>query len=166
MTPEQQKEEISKAYLHAVAARKRFKVGVWSVDDGCLDVSIGAEGSLGGGKYESPRVDVQLKCTSRASVVKKGFLSWSLERKHHDKLIASKVVPHLLVVLVLPPDEKEWLDHSVDRLILRRCAYWVKTTGLPPLTGPTGTVRLPVSQVFSPDQLEDILTTISRTGTL
>lgn len=30
MTPEQQKEEISKAYVHAVAARSGFAAGLWS----------------------------------------------------------------------------------------------------------------------------------------
>jgi len=166
MTPEQQKEEISKAYVHAVAARNRFKLGEWTVDDGCLDVTIAAEGTLGGGKYEAPRVDIQLKCTSRAAVVKDEFISWQLERDHYSKLIASKIIPHLLVVLVLPPNEKDWLDHSADQLILRRCAYWVKTTGMPAIAKPTSTVRLPRTQVFSPEQLKAILTTISRTGTL
>jgi Domain of unknown function (DUF4365) len=166
MTPEQQKEEFSKAYVHAVAARNRFKLGEWTVDDGCLDVTVAAEGTLGGGKYEAPRVDLQLKCTSRAAVVKTDFISWPFEREHYDKLIASKIVPHLLVVLVLPPNEKDWLEHSVDQLILRRCAYWVKMTGMPAIKNQTSTVRLPRSQVFSPEQLKMILTTISRTGTL
>ena len=33
---------IGKAYVHAVAARHGFKIGTWSVDDGCLDVTIGS----------------------------------------------------------------------------------------------------------------------------
>jgi hypothetical protein len=37
MTPEQHKEEISKAYLYAVAARCAFKVGTWTQDSGGLD---------------------------------------------------------------------------------------------------------------------------------
>jgi hypothetical protein len=105
MTPNQQKEELSRAYLHAVAARGRFKLGEWSVDDGCLDVSIAAEGTLGGGKYADPCVNVQLKCTSRASVVTKSHIAWPLKRVHYEKLIATKIAPHLLVVLVLPPEK-------------------------------------------------------------
>jgi hypothetical protein len=47
MTPKQQREEISKAYVHAVAARCGYKVGTWSQDAGCIDVSIAASGILG-----------------------------------------------------------------------------------------------------------------------
>ena len=56
--------------------------------------------------------------------------------------------------------------HSVDQLILRRCAYWLKMTGRPPINGATATVKLPTANVFSPAQLATILTTVSRTGTL
>ncbi len=49
MTPNRQREEISKAYVAAVAARCGFKLGEWSQDDGCLDSTIAAAGVLGGG---------------------------------------------------------------------------------------------------------------------
>jgi hypothetical protein len=166
MTPEQQKEELSKAYVHAIAARNRFKLREWAVDDGCVDVTVAAGGPLGGGKYDDPRIDLQLKCTSRATVVKKDCIAWPLKRAHYEKLVASKIIPHLLVVLVLPPREEDWLEHSVDELILRRCAYWVKMTGMPAISTPTTTVRLPRTNHFSPRQLKALLTTFSRTGAL
>jgi len=42
VTPNQQREELSKAYVAAVAARCGFKLGTWNQDDDCLDVTIGA----------------------------------------------------------------------------------------------------------------------------
>jgi hypothetical protein len=82
MTPEQRKEEIGKAYVHAVAARHGFKIGTWSVDDGCLDVTIGREGTLGGGTLANPELDLQLKSTSRKSVVRGDHVAWKLDRTH------------------------------------------------------------------------------------
>jgi hypothetical protein len=64
VTPKQRKEELSKAYLAALAARLGFKLGSWSQDDDCIDVTIGAAGKLGGGTLSSPKLDIQLKCTS------------------------------------------------------------------------------------------------------
>ena len=79
MTPEQQQEEISRAYVHAVAARYGFKIGSWSVDDDCLDITIGCAGALGGGTIASPKIDLQLKCTTQQHLIKKTYVSWQLE---------------------------------------------------------------------------------------
>lgn len=166
MTPEQQKEEISKAYVHAVAARHGFKIGTWSTDDGCLDVTIGAAGTLGGGTIGNPKIDLQLKCTSQKRLVKPGYVSWQLDGDHYRRLVAPSSTPHLLVVLVLPEDSAKWIEHSVQRLLLRRCAYWLKMTGRSTSSQASKTVRLPKTQVFSPDELLAMMTKISSTGTL
>ena len=74
--------------------------------------------------------------------------------------------PRVLVVLILPSDDKRWIEHSVQRLLIRRCAYWLKMTGLPTSSKAFKTVRLPKTNVFSPDALLAMMTTISSTGTL
>jgi len=166
MTPEQRKEEIGRAYVHAVAARHGFKIGTWSVDDGCLDVTVGREGTLGGGTIANPKLDLQLKCTSRASLVRGDHVAWKLGRAHYDKLVAPSATPQLLVVLVLPDDEGTWIEHSTDALLLRRCAYWQKMTGMPAIARDSTTVKLPLANLFSPDALLAMMTTISKKGTL
>lgn len=122
MTPEQQKEELSKAYIHAVAARCGFAVGHWSQDHGGVDTTIGAGGAPAPGGLSRPKIDIQLKCTSRTDVLKVDHLVWTLDRAHYDGLRARSHQPHLLVVLMLPEREEEWVEHTLDRLILRRCA--------------------------------------------
>lgn len=104
MTPNQQLEELSEAYVTAVAASCGFKIGSWSQDDDCLDLTIGAPGVLGGGTLRSPKIDVQLKCSSDPRHEHKEHLVWSLRRDHYDKLRAPSLVPHLLVVVMLPAD--------------------------------------------------------------
>jgi hypothetical protein len=60
MTPEQQQEEISKAYLHAVAAQCGFTVASWSQDHGGIDATVGAASTVGAGHVSRPKVDIQL----------------------------------------------------------------------------------------------------------
>ncbi|OJT25320.1 hypothetical protein BO221_11790 [Archangium sp. Cb G35] len=162
MTPEQQKEELSRAYVHAVAARCGFAVGSWSQDQGCVDVSIGASSALGGGTLEDPRLDLQLKCTSDGRHLYEDHIVWQLTRTHYDKLRARSSIPKLLVVLVLPELETQWVEHGTEALILRRCAYWLSMAGLPPTTSEFKRVRLPRANVFSPEQLMSMMERVSR----
>jgi len=164
MTPEQQKEEISKAYLQAVAARCGFTVSSWSQDGGVVDATIKADEPVGGGAFANAMVNIQLKCTSRQDVLHDEFVSWSLEREHYDRLRRRAAVPHLLVVLLLPPQTDQWIEHTPDQIILRRCAWWVRMTEMPADVRDTAhvTVRLPRSQPFSPDQLLGLMGKLSR----
>jgi hypothetical protein len=162
MTPEQRKEELSRAYVHAVAARCGFALGSWSQDQGCVDVSIGASSALGGGTLEDPRIDLQLKCTSDVRHLHEGHIAWQLTRAHYDKLRARSSIPKLLVVLVLPQLEAEWMEHGVESLIIRRCAYWLAMAGLPPITTESRVVHLPRANVFSPEQLMSMMERVSR----
>jgi hypothetical protein len=162
VTPEQLQEEISKAYLHAVAAKCGYAVGNWTQDHGCVDTTVAAATSLGTGTHVRPKVDVQLKATRQQDVEHDTFVSWQLEADHYEQLRAPAQLPHLLVVLLLPNDIRDSVEHTVDQLVIRRCAYWVKMTGMPAIATASKTVRLPKTQVFSPTQLEKILTAVSE----
>ncbi|PRQ09795.1 DUF4365 domain-containing protein [Enhygromyxa salina] len=164
MTPNQQREEISKAYIAAIAARCGYKLGTWSQDDDCLDVTIGVAGVLGGGTLAGPKIDLQLKCSSDQRHVHDQHIAWSLERAHYDRLRHDCHTPILLVVLMLPADEHEWISYSNEELIMRRCAYWEHLHGRLPLVGDaaTTTIHIPRTNLFCPDSLRSMMTRISR----
>lgn len=163
MTPKQRQEEISKAYLHAVAARCGFTVASWTQDHGGIDATVGAASTVGAGTISRPKVDIQLKATTQQDLVRDDFVSWTLEIAHYDSLRAAASIPHLLVVLVLPENADDGIEHTAEQLVIRRCAYWVKMTGMDEADRTsTKTVRLPRSNVFSPDALREILGKISR----
>ena len=129
-------------------------------------MTIGAGGMVGAGRISRPKLDIQLKCTARSDVLKQGHIVWSLERSHYDALRAESLQPHLLVILLLPDRETEWLEHTTDSLILRHCAYYVKMTGLPALQSSHVTVHVPIANVFSPERLRSLMTRISEEGRL
>lgn len=167
MTPEQRQEEISKAYLHAVAAKCGFAVANWTQDHGCLDATVGAATTVGTGHLVRPKVDIQLKATRQARVEKAEHVSWPLEIDHYDRLRSEAQCPHLLVILLLPDDVEQSIEHTAEQLVLRRCAYWVNMTGMPPADGQKNkTVRLPKAQLFSPAALQVILEKVSRGETV
>lgn len=71
--------------------------------------------------------------------------------------------PRILAVLFLPPKAKDWLTHSQEQLVLRKCAYWVSLRGPPPTDNHAGvTVRIPKNQVFDGAGLMQLMASISR----
>ncbi len=162
MTPNQQKEEMSKAYVRAVAARCGYAVGTWSQDQGGLDVTIGSASPVGKGHLAAPKVDMQLKSTADQAHVKKKHVSYQFKtRATHDALVQPRSAPMYLVVLVLPKDDKDWVTHSPDELIMRRCAYYKLMTNEPAATVDSPTVKVPLSNVLSPDALTKLMEQVS-----
>jgi hypothetical protein len=173
MTPNQRLEEISKAYVAAVAAACGFKLGSWSQDDDCLDVTLGATGRIGRGFMQSPKLDLQLKCSADPRRRHRdGGASWELSRSHYDLLRSrQRATPLILVVLLLPEDEADQITHTLEALTLRRCAWWLSLAGRPALQPivrgdqvaerTSTTVHLPEDQPFSPAGLRALMERIS-----
>lgn len=165
MTPNQQREELSKAYVAAVAAQCGYKLAQWSQDDDCVDLTIGAAGVIGAGTMAGPKLDVQLKCSSDPKRDQGDRVAVGLKRSHYERLRAASAVPMILVVVILPADPDHWLTHSPEELVLRRCGYWRSLRDAPPLTketSRTSTVSISKSSVFSPDALRDLMERRSR----
>ena len=77
-------------------------------------------------------VHVQLKATYQSPVEQDGHFSYSLTVPRYDKLRKAQVnTPRILVILYLPADATEWLRHSEDGLVAKRCAYWVSLRNAP-----------------------------------
>jgi Domain of unknown function (DUF4365) len=75
--------------------------------------------------------------------------------------------PRILVVLVLPENESEWMSQTEESLIIRRCAYWTSLRGAEPTTAHT-TVRImiPRTNVFSVQSLELLMDRAREEGRL
>lgn len=157
------KEQISVAYLHAVTAAARCSLDILEVDYEGVDATVRQEADHL--KFSSAQLDVQLKCTSQARVLKDDHLSFRLERAHHEKLRNPKTfTPRILAVMLVPGDLGEWLEQSQEHLLVRRCAYWVCLQGDPEATTETVTVELPRSNILDVGQLLGMLQRIGNGG--
>ncbi len=162
MTPEQKQEELSKAYLYAVTAACGFATANWSQDQSCIDVTIAVSGVLGEGHLADPKLDIQLKCTTSQKSIRGKFIPLQIERRQYDRLVAKCSTPKILIVLVLPEDRSIWVSHTVEQLVLRRCAYYLITTGLGKITTESKVLHVPMTNIFSPTALEGMMGKLSR----
>ncbi|CAM5231811.1 hypothetical protein SVIOM74S_05271 [Streptomyces violarus] len=70
----------------------------------------------------------------------------------------------ILVVMIVPRSQDQWLRAGHDRLDLRHCCYWVNLAGHP-ITGRTRTtVRIPTTRIFDDRALCEIMTRVGTGG--
>ncbi len=151
------KAELSYAYLHAVADRHADGAGV--------DALLRFKERLAPDVVFTEHVaEVQLKASSDQPTLQNGRFSFFLKRDHHDKLRDQGAgLRRFLVVLFLPESPEEWLGHTPEQLLLKRCAYWCSLRGAAATPNRTGqTVYLPQENVFSVAGLRARLTRVAR----
>ncbi len=143
---------FSLACIAAVAARAGYQIVQPRIDKDSID------GSLMGDEGHRPRIEFQAKATARG-ILKATHVAYPLPLKNYDDLRADTIVPRLLIVVVMPQQERGWLHHTEREMRLRRCGYWYSLAGMSDVTNTTSvTVHLPRSQVFDADQLAALMT--------
>jgi len=157
------KEELSYAYVHAVASRAGFGCDRISKDRGSVDVVISADGGFPDDAVVQHAVmQVQLKATSQI-VNGDPHFSFALPIKNYNELRARSLAPRMLVVLLMPEDPEHWLTVDKETLIARRCAYWRNLKGEAEVENETSrSVRIATKNIFSPEALKALVTRISR----
>ena len=157
----QQKEQLSNVYLQAVTTVAGYSLYRPSVDDNSVDWGIAAKGVMG--RIRAPRLELQLKSTSRDLLDDK-YLRYPLKLKNYDDLrLLDFAIPRILIVLVLPENLADWLQQSEEELCLRYCAYWVSLRGIPETPNTTTvTISLPRSNQFTATALESIMQRIGQ----
>jgi Domain of unknown function (DUF4365) len=160
--------ELSYAYLHAVASQAGMacRDATRLEDNAGIDAMLTAWGPFPDGGYlEEVDLKVQLKATIHVPRDNGQTLSYFVKGpSRYDALRAeTAAIPRILVVLFLPLEREQWIGHSADELVLRKCAYWVSLRGARPPTKPSGaTVELPKTQVLTPDNLLRLMSRLSR----
>jgi hypothetical protein len=158
LTVQHRQEGLSRAYVQAIAAHCGMSSSSPTPDcgiDQCLHEII----LVGSARIESGyRIDVQTKSTTLAHV-DPTHVRYDLDVATYDLLRYPEAgCPRILVVLVMPEDESQWLIHSEEQLILRRCAYWLSLKGARPTTNRrTVRIKIPRPNVFSVASLRGML---------
>jgi hypothetical protein len=160
--------ELSYAYLHAVASKAGVACHVVSRhdDNNGVDAQLTAKCvPAAPGHLSEVSLNVQLKATKNPPVDDGETLSYFLSGvKQYNALRAETLtISRILVVLFLPNDETEWLHHTAEEMVLRRCAYWRSLRGAPATANVSGeTIRFPKTNVFSPETLTSLVLRLSR----
>ncbi len=145
------KEQFSLAYINAVATFANCEVIEPKVDRGSVD-GILKRATI------AEIVGFQAKATSRDVISHDGEqLNFPLPMRDYDNLRRA-TNPFILIVVLLPDDETQWLAQTHDELCLRYCAYWLSLEGRQELANTSSvTVRIPTTNVFSGSQLADLM---------
>jgi hypothetical protein len=149
LTRNHRQEALCRAYVQAVAAQAGVATSSLSFDYG-IDLSLRAIRQREN-RYQDARVqvDLQLRSTTRANV-SNAQVSYDLDARTYNYLREFSPIHCLLVVLVLPEDEEEWLGQSMEELIVRHCAYWISLTGAEAKDAVSSVrITLPRTQIFS-----------------
>lgn len=158
MLPTNQRQEaLSRAYVRAVAAQAGAICIDASPDFGIDMLLREVEQRDQSYRDTGPQFDLQLKSTTRAEV-RDTEVIYDLEVRAYDLLRTARERPRLLILLVLPEDEAQWLSQSAEQLILRRCAYWLSLAGAEPTTNQaTVRVSIPRASVFSVEAIRALI---------
>ena len=162
MYTNQRKEQFSIAYVRAIAAFARYSFYKPEIDDDSVD--LGIVGRDGTGPLSSPRLELQLKCTSR-DILGSNSLRFPITIKNYKDLIKNAFVPRILIVVVVPDDLSQWIEQSEEELCLRYCAYWTSLRGMLETKNTSNvTIEISRSNLFTVEVLQDIIERISFGG--
>jgi hypothetical protein len=151
-----QKEQFSNAFLLAVTAVAGCAVSKPSVDDDSIDWTVSNR------LPRSPKMDVQLKCTTGDDGVRDP-IPFVLPLKNYNDLIANTIIPRILVLVTVPRAIGDWITLSQGELALRRCARWVSLAGRPPTENLDNViVHIPRANVLDVESVESLMERVSR----
>jgi len=156
-------EQFSRAYVAAVAAGAACGMTRPDPDNDSVDLSL--KQKTIDGVRRSPQLDLQIKATS-ANCIGGEEVKFPLIIKNYEELRPTNLlIPRILVVVVMPDDIIEWLDHDETMLALKKCGYWVSLYGAPSTSNTTSiTISLPRTQVFGVQALDQIFVRLSSGG--
>lgn len=168
MTPQHIEEDLSRAYVFAVSARAGMNVSFSQSHDYTIDGHI-HEVCRSHGRYVESGIalDFQLKASKRC-VDDGNFIKYDFDADTYNYLRTrtdqKHTTPVVLLLLVLPQDENEWLNVSQEALILKKACYWAKITGNFTQNSSTTRIEIPKSQLFDVSAVTEIFANINDTG--
>ncbi|AZM47497.1 DUF4365 domain-containing protein [Streptomyces sp. WAC 06738] len=136
-----QQEQVSLAYVAALATRGGYTLGKWEVDKDGVDLSVKRSDGL--------VFELQMKCTYAPKINADGTAySYDLDVPTYDKLrIETRTSVGFLGLVIVPRDIEEWMIHDEQELKMRCSGYWAKVQDLPPVeNASTKVIHLPVEQ--------------------
>jgi hypothetical protein len=158
-----QKEQFNKAYVRAIAAQAGLNPSELDVDDDSVDLELTGRGFKG--PVRNPKVQFQLKCTSR-DLVTGEVIRFPLSRKNYDDLRGNDVIcPRYLAVLLVSDEPAHWVQHHQDHMSMHNACFYVSLRDLPDTANSTTvTIDVPLNQRLTTEALTHLMTLASNRG--
>jgi hypothetical protein len=150
--------ELSVAYARAVACRAGFVLEDIRKGPGGVEATVRSPEPLSSSAtLASPTLELQLTAQVLDPLPAKEILV-DLPAASYERLIARCAIPRLLVVFVMPKDEKTWLSWTENEMVLPHSAYWISLLGRARVPHAAALrVTIPREQVFDSLNLRALL---------
>lgn len=172
LTRQHIQEDLSKAYIQAVAARAgvNLSLGAQSHDygvDGTFHQVHVVPLSGGGTRRFASGFSLDFQCKASSEWAEEAdHIVYDLEVKTYNDLVyrssLANAAPMILVLMCLPKDERLWLSLTEDELLLRRCCYWHRLSGIESGNASTKRIRVPRPQRLDPAAVTELLAKVER----
>lgn len=158
ITTQHIEEDLSRAYIQAVAAKAGLNL---ALRDRSHDYGIDGtfhQVSYRNGKREESgfSLDFQLKSSINATIDDQ-HVSYDLDVKAFNSLVEraerKNTSPTILILLVLPKDQEDWIALSEDQLILKKCCYWTTITGATTPNKKSQCIKILRSNLLTPENV-------------
>lgn len=151
-----QKEQMSLAFIHAVAAHAGLLYERYSED------LTGVDGVLKPVGSPYPLIEFQAKATSQDIVGQDG-IRFELKVDQHNALVGNHRATRVLVVVRLPNDPADWISYRPDELRLACNGWWRSLRDEDESRNQTSvSIRIAPGDVFDADGLNRILELSTR----
>jgi hypothetical protein len=166
LTRNHRQEALSRAYVHAIAARCGLVCSATREYDYGIDLTLHQIARHGRHYWdEGFRLDLQLKSTIERKVVRsQDAVAYDLEAKAYAGLRDPSAGDYrILVLVVFPTNESLWTSQAEEHLLIRGSAYWLWLQGQPASTN-IRTVRLsiPRTNVFSVEGVKALMDRVRK----
>ncbi|MDD5228878.1 MAG: DUF4365 domain-containing protein [Methylococcales bacterium] len=156
-----QQEQFSIAYIRAIVSAAGYALEEITVDEDSIDCSVTQRGN--GNTYpEIESLRVQLKCTF-AHKPHAGYLNYPLSIKNYNDLRRKCMNPRILVVLHVPKDCDDWIQHNENSITLNHLSYWVSIKGMPETYNEKNvSIKIPTAQQFTIETLKNLMNKLAN----
>jgi hypothetical protein len=172
MTPEAIKEELSSRCIEALANRLGYATESvrkdYGIDLRIIEIAKRKEPSGKMSYFQTNKeIKIQLKATTEKQIrLINDTINFDLKVKNYNDIVhhLNNKRPTYLFLIVMPDDEKRWLEFTPDELILRsRCYWYIHPKGtLESKNKDTHVVQIPVHQMIEMNTFAQLLTEIYK----
>ena len=165
MTGTRRMENLSVAYLSAIAAQASVDFEISRHDEDSVDCMLKKVVVLEGGSQFRSCLHVQLKSTASKNLYSIGedAITYKLKKKNYDDLRKRGTNEMILCLLILPEEsEKPWIECTDDELLLHGRMYWCSLRNKPDATQQDRVpAELPKDQFLDPNTLDTLMTRVA-----
>jgi len=154
-------ERLSVSYVSVVVAKAGLKFIYTGTTEYGVDVYLQSVKQLPNGKFAESGIPLQcqIKSTTR-STLQSDKVVYDMEIDAYNKLVSMDLTT-ILILYCIPEIFDSCLDIDEDRLLLKRCCYWMHINGSMSENKSSKRIFIPRDQLFTPESANILISKLN-----